>query len=174
MERNAFSMMELVFVIVILAVVAAVAVPRFVATRTDSRVAKYKSDIATVLKSVPARIVAENIDATQSAPQGFSSWNEWIIDTAGLDRGRWAEAHSSDARGIMPMIRINDHTYGYCGAHQAHSSVLAIHLNGDLIFNPDNLKKGNGAELLCQTLMNSYPSGSNRTIPLVSTKSVRF
>ena len=59
-------MIELVFVIVILGVLAAVAVPRFVTTRTDAQVAMLRSDIASVMKAIPARVFAENIDPTQS------------------------------------------------------------------------------------------------------------
>ena len=61
MKRNGFSMIELVFVIVILGVLAAVAVPRFVTTRTDAQVAMARSDIASTLKAIPARVFAENI-----------------------------------------------------------------------------------------------------------------
>ena len=89
MKRHGFSMIELVFVIVILGVLAAVAVPRFVTTRTDAQVAMARSDIASTLKAIPARVFAENLDPTQSTPAGFSNWGEWMIDTGGLDRGRW-------------------------------------------------------------------------------------
>ncbi|MBR7117803.1 MAG: prepilin-type N-terminal cleavage/methylation domain-containing protein, partial [Helicobacteraceae bacterium] len=73
MKRSGFSMIELVFVIVILGVLAAVAVPRFVTTRTDAQVAMARSDIASTLKAIPARVFAENIDPTASAPAGFSN-----------------------------------------------------------------------------------------------------
>ena len=59
MKRSGFSMIELVFVIVILGVLAAVAVPRFVTTRTDAQVAMLRSDIASVMKAIPARVFAE-------------------------------------------------------------------------------------------------------------------
>ena len=52
MKRSGFSMIELVFVIVILGVLAAVAVPRFVTTRTDAQVAMLRSDIASVMKAI--------------------------------------------------------------------------------------------------------------------------
>ena len=66
-NRSGFSMIELVFVIVILGVLAAVAVPRFVATRTDAQIATARSDLASAQKAIVAKVFADNIDATQSS-----------------------------------------------------------------------------------------------------------
>lgn len=45
-------MIELVFVIVILGVLAAVAIPRFAATRDDAQIAKGRSDILTIRSGI--------------------------------------------------------------------------------------------------------------------------
>jgi general secretion pathway protein G len=55
MKRNAFTMIELVFVIVVLGILAAVAVPRLAATRDDAQIAKGRSDVA----AIRAAIVSE-------------------------------------------------------------------------------------------------------------------
>jgi general secretion pathway protein G len=47
-------MIELIFVIVILGILAAVAIPRLAATRDDARAAGIKTDIGTVIQAVPA------------------------------------------------------------------------------------------------------------------------
>ena len=170
MKRSGFSMIELVFVIVILGVLAAVAVPRFVTTRTDAQVAMARSDIASTMKAIPARIFAENIDPTQSAPQGFSNWGEWIIDTAGLDRGRW-QVKGDD--GIEPIGNVNN-----AGAAQTSGCNAVIKIdkaNGTLIFDPSVINQaGHANGTFCETLKNSYPSGSNRIIPLATTGAVKF
>ncbi|MFT7003032.1 MAG: general secretion pathway protein G [Sulfurimonas sp.] len=50
--KTAFTMIELVFVIVILGILAAVAIPKFAATRTDAEIAKGRSDIASVRSGI--------------------------------------------------------------------------------------------------------------------------
>ena len=52
MKKNAFTMIELVFVIVVLGILAAIAIPKFAATRTDAIIAKGKSDIASIRSGI--------------------------------------------------------------------------------------------------------------------------
>ena len=52
MKKNAFTMIELVFVIVILGILAAIAIPKFAATRTDAIIAKGRSDVASIRSGI--------------------------------------------------------------------------------------------------------------------------
>ena len=75
MKRHAFTMIELVFVIVILGILAAIAVPRLAATRDDAAIAKGRSDIASIRSGIiterqsrlfrgdPSFISAANMDS---------------------------------------------------------------------------------------------------------------
>ncbi len=171
--RSGFSMIELVFVIVILGVLAAVAVPRFVTTRTDAQIAMLRSDIASVMKAIPARIFAENIDPTQAQPQGFAGWGEWMIDTGGLDRGRW-NANNDELNVVVSNSGGQIVACGGTGFMKIDAT------KGELIFDPSKLAAANGTgagnngKVLCEGLKNSYPSGSNRIIPLATTGAVKF
>ena len=50
--KNAFTMIELIFVIVVLGILAAVAIPRLAVTRTDAHISKGRSDIAAIRSSI--------------------------------------------------------------------------------------------------------------------------
>ena len=51
-NKKAFSMIELVFVIVIMGILAAVAIPKFAATRTDAQISKGRADVASIRSGI--------------------------------------------------------------------------------------------------------------------------
>ena len=195
MKRSGFSMIELVFVIVILGVLAAVAVPRFVATRTDAQIATARSDLASAQKAIVAKVFADNIDVTQSqAPDPnkavagqdykWGSWGKWIVNISGLDGSRWNSdggknistpitVKSEDS--IQPIGNVKGGKKGGCGA------VLGINTaTGILVFAPNNISGDNvesNANNFCYGLKKSYESSGgvgNKLIPLASSGTVEF
>lgn len=185
--RKAFTFIEAVFMIVIVGVLAAVAVPRFVATRTDSAVAALRNDASIATKAIVGKVFADNLTTTtEKAPapndptkKPVMPWGEWIIEIAGLDTRRWVKPlaiSQSAERGISPS-----HNYsGYllpCGS----SAMIQILVDGDLYFNPgavatDTSSKSREPEL-CKKLRQSYEnSGStgNKIIPLTTSKTISY
>lgn len=85
--RNAFSMLELVFVIVILGILASIAIPKFSFTRNEAQSVSIQSDINQVLNAIPREVF------TQNPP--MSALNvEFIIKSAGLNKSRWVVSGS--------------------------------------------------------------------------------
>ena len=52
MKRAGFTMIELIFVIVVLGILAAVAVPKLAATRDDALIVKGKADVAAIRSGI--------------------------------------------------------------------------------------------------------------------------
>ncbi|MDF1878230.1 prepilin-type N-terminal cleavage/methylation domain-containing protein [Sulfurimonas sp. SAG-AH-194-C20] len=52
MNKNAFTMIELVFVIVVLGILSAIAIPKFAATRTDAQISKGRADISSLRSAI--------------------------------------------------------------------------------------------------------------------------
>lgn len=196
MKRSGFSMIELVFVIVILGVLAAVAVPRFVATRTDAQVATARSDMASAMKAIVAKVFADNIDPTgtlaprpdvkaSAAGSQTMTWGDWIIEISGLDGSRWARGGaqiSAQIAGgtavevdnqIQPLgnVQVNGRTAkGGCGG------MLGIErTKGYMVFAPNAITANRGA--FCTNLRDSYKNSQgqgNRLVPLASTNTIEF
>lgn len=78
-KRNAFTMVELVFVIVVLGILAAIAIPRFTATRDDAEITKGRSDVAAIRSAIVSERQARLL-------QGSSAYISQL-DAAGTTAG---------------------------------------------------------------------------------------
>lgn len=58
-SKKAFTMLELVFILVILGILAAVAIPKISASRDDAKLVALKSDINTLKTAFPAYFLAQ-------------------------------------------------------------------------------------------------------------------
>jgi general secretion pathway protein G len=115
-SKNAFTMVELVFVIVILGILAAVAVPKMAATRDDANIAKGRSDIA----SIRSAIVTERQSRLIKGDSKFI--NQLHSSTTSLFDGNGTTA--TDAKLLMYGIEAKN-TDGHWHDTPTHISSIA-------------------------------------------------
>lgn len=91
--KKAFTMMELIFVITIIGILAAIAVPKFAATRSDAEVTKAKATIASVKAALSTerqlRILRGNFNSIDSLNADASGAFSTFGDGSGGDTGRF-------------------------------------------------------------------------------------
>ena len=83
--RKGFTMIELIFVIVILGVLASVAIPRLAATRDDAEIAKAATNLSTAVSDIAAYYTAQG-DFKKKASTGSNRVDATLTDmTNALD-----------------------------------------------------------------------------------------
>ncbi len=85
--KKAFTLVELIFVIVILGILAAVAIPKFSATRDDARVSKKAMDVMTAVSDIAAYAMANgqtlaDLSAMSHALKSMQNTGEAVVDVA--------------------------------------------------------------------------------------------
>ena len=80
--KKGFTMIELIFVIVILGILAAVAIPRLAATRDDAEISKTATNIQTLVSDLGSYYTSQGKFATKTTSSGTTTTNN--IDMAAM------------------------------------------------------------------------------------------
>ncbi len=95
MQKKAFTMIELIFVIVVLGILAAIAVPKLAATRDDAEISKGRATVAAVRSGIVSEhqkhMLTGNTSYVSSLGSDFSNVLSYPVST-GSGRGQWSNS----------------------------------------------------------------------------------
>ena len=116
-SKQAFTMIELVFVIVVIGILSAIAIPKFAATRTDAQISKGRADISSIRSAIMTERQSRLITGDSKFIAAGTSTNQ--LDDGGLfggvltypitakdASGHWHNRASSDANNSTVDFKI--------------------------------------------------------------------
>jgi general secretion pathway protein G len=128
MMRKAFTMVELIFVIVIIGILSAVAIPKLAATRDDAKVARAVMNLGICVEDIGTRYTAQTSDSIVGVKSCTDVLNEkcWRIQGTG------------DNDGNITVVPDNTNTQRWCV--RARSQAVALKLQTQHIFGGSKVK----------------------------------
>lgn len=100
-RSRGFTMIELLIVIIIVGILAAIAIPRFTATRRRAFVASMKADLRTIVSAAESYYSQDGTYANYPAPPGS---NGATITFSGTTESWTATAQHPSAPGLLCMV----------------------------------------------------------------------
>lgn len=169
MKRSGFTMIELVFIIVILGILGSIAVPKMAASREDARIVSLRTDLGTIMQALPAMAMSQGPNNVNSFGDALSlNSGNWV----GVDFATTNDQTLQNATRIYSVIQKNETV-----ASSADNACVVARL--DVAPNTDNdtgidsgvkyLEIDTRSDTLCQRIA---PASTQR-IPLTG-KNVKF
>lgn len=163
------TMLEVVFVIVILGALAGTAYTWLVQTRIDSQIALLRSDVATLLKQVPAEVFAQNMNVDDTPPSGYQTWGDWFIEIGSLDKTRWRATKN----GVVAISTPNAKNANSANTPLCTGDYIKLDTStGVLRFDPSKIDES--VSVFCKTFAKSYSIKAETIVYLKTTNAMRF
>ena len=135
MQRKGFTMIELIFVIVILGILAAVAIPKLAATRDDAKISKALSEVSTLVSELGAYYTAhgqfsgtlsdmtniQDANYTTAFNNGHGVITYYTPDNTGNNEA-CVTFDVNNSGGTLTVARVANPTGNVCQGLQASSS----------------------------------------------------
>ena len=132
MKRAGFTMIELIFVIVILGILAAVAIPKLAATRSDAEASKMVSNLATCVGDAGSAYLKDGNFSSVSTNDGTVWTVASLTDPKSVaceDAITCFDLNSSDANGTLSVAANSDTTKKCVSAQNLASKNKLIRTN---------------------------------------------
>jgi len=112
MKRSGFTMIELIFVIVILGILASVAIPKLAATRDDAKIAAVAQQVQSAVGEIPAYVTSQGrVDGMVQMSQVLEQLNE---QGKLVKSGTTTKAASTDTNVTIRTLKNDGTTYEDC------------------------------------------------------------
>jgi len=144
--KTAFTMIELIFVIVILGILSAVALPKFAASKTQADIAKGRSDVATIRTAIMNERQSRLLTGDKTYIKGTD------LDDTGLFDGVLTYPETdSQTDGHWHAVSSTESTAKYY-FKVSGTNVLFTYTRSDGKFTCDADKDGNTSQKYCYNL----------------------
>ena len=121
-KRAGFTMIELIFVIVILGILAAVAIPKLAATRDDAQISKIVTNITTAQGEISGYTLSQGTAPTDEANLTLAS----NVIKLGIDTGYVSTSATVTVVGTGRAVRFADDQNNTCATIEVNTTHMAV------------------------------------------------
>jgi len=158
MKKSGFTMIELIFVIVILGILAAVAIPKLAATRDDAKNAAIMSQVQSAIQEIPAYITAHGGEVNETNLTDSSQVLKQMVD-AGTAK-------------VEALINGNEANVSIYGTDKK-TKCLSIETN-DTSLIVEEYSNANTKKPACRVIVKQVTQDQNRTTYSIAGSTVTF